>query len=156
MKTPFYIISILTLFMFVACEDYKDCNSPVETSLGIGFFHIENEEEMDSILPALTFSAIEKTDTLIIYRSPAREIYVPLNPHDTISRYFIQPDSTLSGGDTIAITYKTDLKFVSSGCGFTNYYHLDTATSTNHYIDSIALVNNKINTTHATNIKIYY
>lgn len=156
MKKIFYIISAITFFIFAACEDYKDCNSPVETSLGLAFYHIRDEEEADSTLPALTFYAVTKPDSLMIYRTAAREIYVPLNPHTTTTRFFIQPDSTLSGGDTIELRYTIDLKFVSAGCGFTNYYRLDTAMSTYHYIDSISLINKKINTTHAKNIKIYY
>lgn len=156
MKTVFYFISVILLFIFAACEDYKDCNSPVATALGIGFYHMIDEEEADSTLPALTFYAVEKPDSVLIYRQAANRIFVPLNPHTTSTRFFIQPDSTLSGGDTLELIYKVDLQFVSSGCGFTNYYQLDTATATNHYIDSIALINNKIITTNATNVKIYY
>ncbi len=156
MKTVFYFICITFLFIFAACEDYKDCNSPVATALGISFYHLIDEEETDSILPALTIYAVEKPDSLLVYRTPAKGVFVPLNPHATSTRFFIQPDSTLATGDTLELTYKVDLQFVSSGCGFTNFYVLDTATATNHYIDSIALVNNKIITTNATNVKIYY
>lgn len=155
-KTIFHFL-LVSLFLFaISCEDYKDCNSPTETLLGIRFFHETAGEETDSVLPALTFYGVTKPDSLLLLNTSARQIFVPLNPNAKITRFFIRADSTLSGGDTISIQYKPDLRFVSSGCGFTNYYRLDTAMSTQHYIDSISLVNRKINTTNATNIKVYY
>ena|SRR5690625_398033 len=156
MKLSFYFLIIIGGMFLASCEDYKDCNSPVETLAGIGFYHLVDGEEKDSTLPALTLYAPEKPDTVLAYKSATREIYVPLNPHQSSTQFFIQPDSTLSGGDTISIAHTNDLQFVSAGCGFTNFYKLDTVTTTYHYIDSIAIKNNEINTTNATNIKIYY
>ncbi len=155
-KKFFYLLIIGILTFILSCEDYKDCNSPVETLLGIGFFQIQNNQETDSILPALTMYAVNKPDTLLAYRASAGLINVPLNPHAETTRFFIQTDSTTTGGDTVSIAYTTNLHFVSSGCGFTNLYKLDTVSTTYHFIDSISLTNNKINTTNATNIKIYY
>lgn len=155
-KAISYLLFACLFIFMISCEDYKDCNSPVETSLGLGFYHVIDEEETDSILPAITFYALKKPDSLLLLNIAAQRIFVPLNPHTQRTRYYICPDSTLSDGDTISIQYNSELHFVSAGCGFTNYYKLDTVTATKHYIDSIALTNNKINTTNATNVKIYY
>lgn len=157
MFKKFFPLFIILLPVFTSsCEDYKDCNAPVETLLGINFKQVNNEEETDSLLPGLTFYAVSKPDSLLFHNTSERQIFVPLNPHAEETRFYIRPDSLLTRGDTLSIIYTTDLHFVSSGCGFTNLYKLDTVMATRHYIDSIALTNDKINTTNATNIKIYY
>lgn len=140
----------------VSCEDYKDCNSPVKTSLGLGFYQMLNQEAADSTLPALTLYGIGHKDSLLADEESKRQIFVPLNQNKDSSSFFLQSDSTKQNGDTIKVTYNRDLHFVSSGCGFTTFYQLDTVTSTYHYIDSIALVNKKIITTNAINLKIFY
>lgn len=155
--------SILFLFLIIcgasllfSCEDYKDCNAPVDTSLGLGFYQIVNQREKDSTLPSATLYGIGKEDSLVANKTAIRQIRLPLNQTRDITQFFIRPDSTLQKGDTITIQYVRNLHFVSSGCGFTTFYKLDTAYSTRYYIDSIALVNKKITTTNATNLKIYY
>jgi hypothetical protein len=156
MRFLFYIISIFILGALVSCEDYKDCNSPVKTSLGLGFYQMVNQEAADSTLPALTLYGIGRKDSLLSNKESKNKVFVPLNQNKDSTSFFLQPDSTKQNGDTIKVTYTRDLHFVSSGCGFTTFYQLDTATSTTHYIDSIALVNKKIITTNAINIKIFY
>lgn len=151
-----YIFLVLGASMLFSCENYKDCNSPVETSLGISFNQMINDEDADSVLPALTMYGIGREDSLLADETTAPNIYVPLNQNEDISRFYLQPDSTMHTGDTLTLQYKRTLNFVSSGCGFTTLFNLDTVYATNHYIDSIALVNRKIITTNAINVKIYY
>ena len=148
----------------VSCEDYKDCNSPVDTAFGMHFYQMNradpagDEPERDSTLPAVTFYPLDQPDgdSLLLQGMAAREIFAPLNPHDSSTRFYLQPDSTMTTGDTLTVTYTLDLHFVSAGCGFTHFYRLDTVTATRHYIDSLAFTNRKINTTHAVNVKLYY
>jgi hypothetical protein len=99
---------------------------------------------------------IGREDSLLADSTAMSRIYVPLNQNADSTGFFLQPDSTSHHGDTIILHYKRSLQFVSSGCGFTTFYTIDTVYSTYHYIDSISVANNKIITTNATNLKIYY
>lgn len=151
-----YILTMLAIAFLASCENYKDCNSPVETSLGINFNQIVNDADADSTLPALTMYGIGRQDTLLANEATAPNIYVPLDQNADVTRFYLQPDSTMTNGDTLTVAYKRTLSFVSSGCGFATFYNLDTAYATHHYIDSVALVNSKIVTANAINVKIYY
>lgn len=142
--------------MLFSCENYKDCNSPVQTALGIGFYQMVNGTQQDSTLPALTMYGIGRADSLLSDSASYSSIYVPLNQNVDTSAFFIQPNFPSNTGDTVTIKYKRSLQFVSSGCGFTTFYNIDTAYSTYHFIDSMALVTKNIVTTNAINIQIYY
>ncbi|HEX5552913.1 MAG TPA: DUF6452 family protein [Chitinophagaceae bacterium] len=151
----YLFIGIVACLCF-SCEDYKDCNSPVATSLGIHFYHLVDGVERDSILPALTMYGIGRSDSLLADTAAVDRLYVPLNPNADSTGFFLQPDSTMAHGDTLTVAYTHSLQFVSSGCGFTTFYDIDTVYYTTHYIDSIAVPTKKIITTNATNLKIYY
>lgn len=142
--------------LVASCENYKDCNSPVETALGLSFNQVVDEVKKDSILPALTMYGIGREDSLLADEGRTSGIYVPLDQNRDMTRFYIRPDTTMNNGDTLTLQYKRTLSFVSSGCGFTTLFDLDTAYSTHHYIDSIALVNRKIIPSNAINIQIYY
>lgn len=151
-----YSLVLIVIVAAVSCEDYKDCNSPVDTPMGIGFFQIIDGQEADSTLPALTIFGLGREDSLLADKFAARNIFVPLDKNLDTTRFFLQPDSTMVNGDTLTVEYTRSLSFVSSGCGFTTFYHIDTVICTTHYVDSIALANKKIITTNATNVKLYY
>ncbi|MGH2644865.1 MAG: DUF6452 family protein [Chitinophagaceae bacterium] len=155
-KILFYIFFVSITGMLVSCENYKDCNAPVQTALGIGFYQMVNGTQQDSTLPALTMFGIGRADTPLSDKSPSSTIYIPLNQNMDTSAFFIQPDSSSVIGDTVIVKYKRSLQFVSSGCGFTTFYNIDTVYSTNHFIDSIALTTKSIVTTNAINVQIYY
>lgn len=155
-KILLYIFCSLITIMLFSCENYKDCNSPVQTALGIGFYQMVSGTQQDSTLPALTMYGIGRADSLLANAASLSNIYVPLNQNADTSAFFIQPDSTSRAGDTVSVKYTRSLQFVSSGCGFTTFYHIDTLYSTYHYIDSIALTTKNIVTTNAINIQIYY
>ncbi|HLR36627.1 MAG TPA: DUF6452 family protein [Chitinophagaceae bacterium] len=155
MKYFLYVLGAFFILFSTSCGDDKECNSPVKTPLGIGFFQqINQEKASDSMLPALSFHPIGTVDTSI--QTNINAIYVPLNPHNNSTQFYIRPDTTLSMGDTISISYTNDLQFVSAGCGFKNVYHLDTVQTTHHHIDSIRIKLKEVNVTQQNNIEVFY
>lgn len=146
----------LVILTLPSCDDYKDCNNPVDTYLGIGFYQVLNDLEEDSTLPALTMYGIGREDSLLADKEPISSVYVPLKQTLDSTSFYICPDSTLSTGDTLTVKYRRERHFVSAGCGFTTFYTLDTVYATRHYIDSIILQTPTINTNNAKNLKIYY
>lgn len=155
-KALFYIFCSLVMVLLFSCENYKDCNEPVQTSLGLSFMQMTDGTKEDSTLPALTMYGVGRADTLLSNQASVQTMYVPLNPGTDSTAFYMQPDSTLQTGDTLTLKYARSLQFVSSGCGFTTFYNIDTAYSTHHFIDSIAVTTKKIVTTNTMNIEIYY
>lgn len=152
------LLSLLALLMgtLVCCEDYKDCNSPVATSLGIHFYRQNPDLEQDTTLPGLTLYGIGRADSLLADTLATSSVFVPLREDADTTAFFLKPDSSRQTGDTLTLAYTRSLQFISSGCGFATNYQLDTVYSTKHFIDSLAVPQKKIITTHATNVKIYY
>lgn len=155
-KILLYIFCSLITCSLFSCENYKDCNSPVQTALGIGFYEMINGTPQDSTLPALTMYGIGRADSLLADSISTSTVYIPLNQHADTAAFFLQPDSASTIGDTVTVKYKRSLQFVSSGCGFTTFFNIDTVYSTYHFIDSIALTTKSIVTTNAVNVQIYY
>ncbi len=153
MKKALYLLFTLLFIGLTSCEDYKDCNSPVETALGLGFFQNVGGEEQDSTLPSLSFYPIQTHDTTL---QSTQAIYVPLDPHHDTTQFFIRPDSSLANGDTLFVSYTLNQKFVSAGCGFKNVFQLDTVKTTHHHIDSITIKDKEVDVNQITNVKIYY
>src|SRR5699024_7811722 len=59
MKYFLYVLGAFFILFSSSCGDDKECNSPVKTPLGIGFFQqINQEKASDSMLPALSFHPI--------------------------------------------------------------------------------------------------
>ncbi len=146
------------LLLAASCEDYKECNSPVETALGMGFYRLDpvRDTKADSTLPALTCFGLGRADSLLADELAANRVFVPLKATEGSTAFYLQPDSTMQDGDTVTLLYRHELHFISAGCGFTTYYTLDSAYSTRHYIDSVSLVRRNINTTNAINVELYY
>lgn len=152
---------LLALFMtgiaaLVSCENYKNCNSPTDASLGISFASYRQGLAADTSLPALVLYGLGRQDSLLSDGAPARQIFVPLDPATDSSRFYIQPDSSASAADTLTVLYRPDRHFVSAGCGFTYFYAIDSIRYTRHLIDSAALLASHVNTSHATQITLYY
>jgi hypothetical protein len=154
-KAVQYAILGIIICLGFSCENYKDCNSPVQTSLGIHFYRMLRGREADTTLPALTMYGIGRKDSLLADSTASGSIFVPLDASRDTTAFFLAPDST-GAGDTLTVSYTRDLQFISSGCGFTTLYHIDTVYYTIHRIDSVAVPTRKIITTNATNLKIYY
>jgi len=59
--------------------------------------------------------------------------------------------------DTISVFYQNnDRYYLSLECGCIVVHKIDEVVSTNHFIDSISIINRDINTANAENIQIYH
>lgn len=73
------------------------------------------------------------------------------------SRWVLRPDSAIAVEDTLTFYYQRQLRFLSNACGFTNFYNLQSVTTTKNAIDS-AIIDRPDITSDANvlNLKIYY
>lgn len=89
----------------------------------------------------------EDSAFLITGAENATAIQALLNPARDSIRYAFGPNATidtLAYTDTITFYYTANVHFISNACGYTYYYTLQQIKSTNHYIDSISLINNSV------------
>lgn len=140
----------------VSCENYKNCNSPTEVSLGLAFGSYRGGITADSSLPALVLYGMGREDSLLYQGVSAQQVSLPLNPYMDSTRFVIQPDSSVAVQDTLTVIYQPNRHFVSAGCGFTYFFALDSIRYTRHLIDSVALLATPVNTSHATQLIVYY
>lgn len=147
---------ILFLLLGISCnDDIILCEQSTQVKLEISFFHYQqNAPANDTLLPLLTVLGIGASDTLV-RPIPAQSIQVPLNQNRDSSSFAFEP-SSLNNSDTITLRYKRKLVLLSPGCGFVNFFQLDTLIFTHHNIDSTAIIDPSVTNTNAQNIAIYF
>lgn len=152
---------------FVACEQERDpCLQPRTVATRILFKKaIESDTGVivgDSALPNAVIGVPDSPRRLIIGPSgkkiPLLEIV--LSPHADSTRIYIIPDSAKTGPfdiDTVTFYYQRRLAFISTACGYTYHYFLNSLRTTNNNIDSAIItaqdVNANVNIQH---VKIFY
>lgn len=152
-------VMALVVIGFTACDDEtKVCNSKTDTFAGVSFKYLDtsgrNDVVRDSVLPSLTIFAIDN-DTLLARQAGYRGVQLPLNGLADSSRFYLKATST-SGADTITFRYKRVPHFISAGCGFVNYFNIDTIFSTYNEIDSVVINSTQVTTDNATTLTLFF
>lgn len=154
-----YLVTLfLVLVLTVSCSQQDDtCRESRNVKLNATFY-------VDSINPdnryvtekftvdSLTVQGVGK-DSLIYNKKSTMYMELPLQIFAEESRFSLIIN-TIS--DTITIRYKNFLEFLSVECGSIRTHSIDTVFSTNHFIDSISIQQQKVNTIKIENIQIYH
>jgi hypothetical protein len=165
----------LLLAVFLVCLGWMSCKQerPIcftskDIPLRLSTFQtIERDTGLviaDSSLPNAWIAAIDTGTRVMINASAGQKDFnLYLSPHSDSTRFAIFADSTAKIGgsrfasDTITFYYQRKLEFLSVACGYTYFYSLRSARTTNNNIDSVIIigaeVNNAPNTKH---VKVYY
>ncbi|UYQ92242.1 DUF6452 family protein [Chitinophaga horti] len=157
--TKALVLMALTAIGVSACDDEtKVCNSKTETYASISFKWLDtsgrNDVVKDSILPNLTVLALGE-DTLYKRVGGYRAITVPLSGLADSSRFYLKATAT-GVADTITFRYKRVPHFISAGCGFVNYFNIDTIFSTQNEIDSVFINSKQVTTDNATTLTLFF
>jgi hypothetical protein len=110
------------------------------------------------------------------YKTPKLSfVSLPLNKFDTVSKFIVtfqssytkkEPDPSKKESiitktykttktDTITIHYMNEDYYLSFECGCIKTHSLTKVTTTGHFIDSVSIALNKVNTQYNENIKLY-
>lgn len=156
MRPAAYLSLFLLSLGLFSCSDDKICSEKKDAFMEVDFVEISGQTEENVTLPALSVIATKQPDSLLYINANVQKILLPLDPNNTETEFYIQPDTLVDVGDVFKVKYSADLEFISSGCGFAHTFKIDTIITTFNEIDSIAVVSPEVNTIDGTNVKIYF
>lgn len=145
----------LCVFSFSSCEN-NACKEPMFSMMKISFYQRQKPQGAISF-PQFTINPVKNGKLLAaIYDTIGLSaIELPLDPSDTISRFFIVSEVVR---DTLVVYHNNTDEFVSAECGARTTSRLDSVFFWGgHFEDSISIVNPKVNGAfNVQNVKIYF
>ena len=137
MKNRWILALIFPLAL--ACSTLDICDSDNDSML-IARFKVEVEDtQLDSIVSGLTIYGIRegKSDSLIWNNGSGSRIVLPLDPHNTYSRFVLNVGEV---SDTLRIEHKTEAYLTSYTCGFASLFTLREISFTGTIIRSSLII----------------
>jgi hypothetical protein len=151
-----------------ACTTDEQCRTNKDVEMGIGFYHVVIDDSTKIItlsslsIDSLTIKGL-KYDSLnlkyfyadsIPYNNSKSisKIYLPLHKFNVESKYEVTFNQTR---DTITVLHENIDDYLSLVCGCMIIHNIDTVLTTNHFLDSIQIINHNVNTNNVENIHFY-
>lgn len=159
-----FILVLLTFISlwWVSCSTERDiCLEPKIVTVHLGCYRIadDNITVIDTLLPNANLLAI-KNDSLfgwVVGAKGYNKFSLPLSPKADSCAWIIQPDSSVFAIDTLVFHYKNSVHFLSTACGYTYFYNLDSVSTTKHNIDSVIISSTGItNNANIEHVKVYF
>lgn len=154
-----YLFILITItFLFCECSTDDTCRMSRTVVCGATFYldtinsKTGTQVKLKSTIDSLWVQGVG-IDSLLYKKSKLSVISLPLNDFEEESQFKMTINTTT---DTITVKYKNEIYFLSIECGNIRTHKIDTVFSTNHYIDSIAIMNKTVNTTYVENIQLHH
>ncbi|MFW6369679.1 MAG: DUF6452 family protein [Bacteroidota bacterium] len=149
-----YLFSAIIVFIIVLIScDEKPCYEDMDTFFRIGFYTVEENQVVDSVLDSLIVYA-DGSNFGLIFRN-TKTIYSELSPNSDTTLFFLTLNDN-NGDDFIQLGYNRKYHLVSHDCGFVTYFeNLEIIESSDYFIDSVVIVNDVVNDVNQEHIKIF-
>lgn len=154
---------LLAVVCFCACNQERDpCLQPTTSLMRIGCYKIADTGTavLDTLLPNINLYADSNGYYKYWYYglNGVSKLSLLLSSTTDSNTWYLQPDSAVNILDTLKFHYTRSLQFISNGCGYTYFFHLNKVISTHHLIDSIQVTNSEVNlnANGAEHLKIYF
>ncbi len=181
-RRSYRLLCLLFLTVCYSCQSSEpECYEPVEVKanssfviknvVDTGYYVITNPGSpdstwvdttlvsyRDSFFNAIAMVALDVDVQLGVLGVRTSILGVPLNPFTDSQRYQILLDTAdLSLADTITFFYHTEEHFISNNCGYTHYFHIDSARTTFNFMDSVVLSKKEVtNDNSVRNLFLYF
>ena len=185
MKKAQYIILILSLFVGFSCAVDESCRTNRSVLMDLGMYHVTKTDTSKVTasfsFDSLTVRGLKYDNTAnkyvytdsILYNNEKSisKINLPLHSFESTSVFEVtfngktikanvvtnKNDTTVyvNKKDTLIVTHQNTDKYLSLECGSIKIHSVDTILTTKNFIDSIRIVNRKVNNINVENIKIY-
>lgn len=157
-----YLLPVLVVMCLVwlSCKQERAiCFEPKTPVFRIGAYQAAEGDTgiviTDSSLPNAVIISLDTPRAQVNATSPSNKFNLLLSPHMDSTRFIILADSvqilTPALYDTVVFYYERKLHFLSVACGYTYFFNLQKARTTNNYIDSVVITNTGVN--NAANIE---
>lgn len=152
-------LAVLTSLLLSSCtQERQPCITPKYASLLLKTVRLNaTSSVVDTPMPAAVFGAITDSGTKGIIFPRSANFSLSLSPVSDSCKWIFAPDTTAgTQTDTITFKYNRQLEFISNACGYTYFYGLNSATSTNRNIDSIIITNTSVtNNVNNSHLQVY-
>jgi hypothetical protein len=163
MKQNTYLLLIALLLLGISCTSSEDCTEDRIAKMGVGFYtrtltnatkpvYVTSAQSLDT----LSVRGLAANGTLIdsiLYKSKnIQKIYLPLNKFESSSKFVL---TFKTAKDTIEVLHTNTDYYLSLECGCMKVHSIDTVLTTTNLIDSVKIINHKVNATNAEHIQIF-
>jgi len=163
MKHSTSLLLIAFVLLGISCASNENCTEDRIVKLGVGFYTQALTDTAKNIyttrainLDTLSVRGLATNGTLIdsiLYKSKSiQKIYLPLNKFENGSKFVL---TFKTAKDTVQVLHTNSNYYISLECGCMEVHSIDTVLTTNHLIDSIKIINHKVNATNAEHIQIF-
>lgn len=154
------LIYFIPLFVVaVSCYTDDTCRQSRTVQAGMGFYLRTNHEQTNQpVVSALSIDSLWVNgigiDSLLYNnKKSVSSVQLPLNLFAGESRFRVVFNTVT---DTITVKHTNANHFLSMECGYVRVHRIDTAFSTNHFVDSVVVVNETVNMVYVENIQIHH
>ncbi len=145
---PVYVV----LLFITSCTFERPCDEQVEFPVNTGFYFMDDSEMRDTVLEGISLFGIGREDSLLYDSDTTAGISFRLSPF-TDSSSMILSYGTLY--DTLDFYYERELRMLSPECGFAFLFDIKELQSTGNFIDSVSLLDNKLQSIDAEHLQIF-
>jgi len=149
-----FLCSVIGLTL-TACEEADDCSLTGRPSPRFSF--VDKGTPKDTAFDTLTVVALNtiQGDSVILNKlTGASYAALPLSYVNTKTAMIFEYSNGLR--DTLWITHTNIEHFLSMDCGITMYHQIDKVEHTKIQIDSIVIINSRVDINEKENIRVYY
>jgi hypothetical protein len=153
----FIVIGLVCISLGMAsCQDQYDiCDQNKSVNFKGIFYKNTGGIVAESPVPFLTINPINTTATIYNQQPNISSFVFALNPTQDSAKYVFKIDN--SGlKDTVTIYYTSQQKNLSPECGDIITHTLSNASTTSHNLDSVKIINNKVDNIESNNLRLYY
>ncbi|MEA4937742.1 hypothetical protein SDC9_100372 [bioreactor metagenome] len=151
-KQKFYIFAFLIIaFMVNSCAQDETCRENKNIKLNVGFFSAGTTTSLS--IDSLTAFGLNKDSLLYNVNKNINKINLPLNKKEDVSIFVVRFNTTQ---DTVWVLHTNYDYFISYECGSVITHKIDTVITTNHYIESVKIINHDVNTTDVQHLQIFH
>jgi hypothetical protein len=163
MKHSTCLLLIAFTLFGISCTNDESCTQDRIAKLGVGFYTRALTDTVKKVytttaksIDTLSVRGLAANGTLIdsiLYKSKSiQNIYLPLNKFENSSKFVL---SFKTAKDTIEVLHTNTDYYLSLECGCMKVHSIDTVLTTTHLVDSIKIINHKVNATNAEHIQIF-
>lgn len=163
MKHSTCLLLIAFTLFGISCTNDESCTQDRIAKMGVGFYTRALTDTLKKVyttrtknLDTLSVRGLAANGSLIdsiLYKSKAiQNIYLPLNKFENSSKFVL---TFKTAKDTIEVLHTNTDYYLSLECGCMKVHSIDTVLTTTNLIDSVKIINHKVNATNAEHIQIF-
>lgn len=156
------LLIAFTLFG-ISCTNDESCTQDRIAKMGVGFYTRALTDTLRKVyttreksLDTLSIRGLAANGTLIdsiLYKSKTiQKVYLPLNKFENSSKFVL---TFKTAKDTIEVLHTNTDYYLSLECGCMKVHSIDTVLTTTNLIDSVKIINHKVNATNAEHLQVF-